>query len=368
MNNKLQSFELSSLLFFIMRASYIGIGIQIYFEYAKVNAYLAPIIGTIIGVIPLLIFLGISKYKEEFNILEINDHLFGKTIGKIINLILMITVFSLTVILYYDLVNFITSESLYETPPLAISIIVLIPIIYLLCKGLKVICKTSIILFFISLGLFILSFFGLVTQVKFGNIQPFLEHGINGTMKASIIHIAYSILPLFILTIIPRNEIYDKEKLTKKMIFNYFFVNILIILGTFIILSVAGIDLALLYQYPDYHILRRISIGGIIQRIENFLSIQWLISICICLTINCYYIIKSFKHIFNIEQERKLNFVIPIIIMGLSTIIFINNIVAFNFLMNVFPTILFAFLFGIPLIIRIMIKKEMNKSFHNIKY
>ena len=44
----------------------------------------------------------------------------------------------------------------------------------------------------------------------------------------------------------------------------------------FLVMSVFGVELATLYQYPEFQILRRVSLGGFIERVESTLSIQWI--------------------------------------------------------------------------------------------
>lgn len=358
MNRKLEILEINSILYFIIRASYIGICITNLIFLAKLDSYLCPIIGGLIGILFLIFYFKMINIDPNKNIVENIKTTFGSILGNIINIILGIFIFSLATLLYYDIINFIGSEYLFNTPSLAIAISVIVPIIYLLNKGLLVIGKTSSILFFLSIVFYLLSVLGLTFQGKMTNLLPFLENGVMPVVHGTLSYIAYSILPIFLLTIIPKKDINIKKGYEKRIIIFYLIVTIINFSVLFNVISVLGIDLASLYQYPDYHVLRRISIGGFIERIESLLAVQWIFCTFIMLVICFYYINQTLKQVFKFNKEKIINFSIPVISMILSLFIFKNNTIANEFTTYIYPLFLFIFLLGIPVILYIFIYRN----------
>lgn len=365
MKHRLQFIEIATLIYFIVRASYIGIGIDNYLYYGKVDGYISIIIGSIIGIIPLLLILKISNINRDKNINQMLESLMGKTFGKILSILLLGFTFFYGTIMFYDLINFIASEYLYKTPYILIGIMIIIPIIYILTKGLKTICRTSLILFMMSLILYLFSMIGLIPNFSFNKMLPFLENGLKYPLIGSIYHIAYAILPLFILTIIPRND-FEGKKNDKRIITVHAITTLLIFISLCNVIGVLGIDLALLYQYPDYHMLRRIQVGGFIQRTESILAIQWLLSLFMLIVFCMYYCLKSTSFLLpkrNSKYDRILQIIFPVGMLILSRNLFQNNTAFVSFTIHTFPIYIYIFFLGIPIIILIvyLIKKYQKK-------
>ena len=363
MNRKLKLFEVNSMLYFILRSSFIGLAITNLIVISKVDSYLCPLIGSILGFIFLLLYFKIINVNPNQNISQNIITCFGNKIGGFINVLLSIFVFIFSILLSYDLINFIGSEYLFNTPNIVIGFVCLIPLIYLLTKGLTVIGKTSNILFFLSIILYILSLLGLFAQGNITNLLPFLENGISPVISGSIAYMAYTILPIFVLTIIPKNKIDNNRKFEKRLIIFYILFNLINFTVLFNVISVLGIDLASLYQYPDYHVLRRISIGGFIERIESLLAIQWMFCIYMMLILCFNYIITSLNDTFKFKKTKFFNFIIPIITIALSLIVFKNNTIANNFIVYIYPTILIIFFLIVPFIIYLFMHFKFKKAY-----
>lgn len=366
MKHRLQFIEIAALIYFIVRSSYIGIGIDCYLHYGKVDGYLSILIGSIIGIIPLLLILKISNINRDKNINQMLETLMGKTIGKIFSILLLGFTFFYATVMFYDLINFIASEYLYKTPYVLIGIMIIIPIIYVLTKGLKTICRTCLILFILSIILYLFSIIGLIPNFSFNKMLPFLENGISGPFIGAFHHIAYAILPLLTLTIIPRKDFEGDKKNDKRIILTHTISVILIFISLCNVIGVLGIDLALLYQYPDYHMLRRIQVGGFIQRTESILAIQWLLCLFVMIVFCMYYCLKTTSFLlpkWKSKNDRILQLLFPIGMLILSRNLFQNNTSFVSFTIYSFPIYIYVFFLGIPIIIFIvyLIKKLQKK-------
>lgn len=355
--NKITCFEYGILIYFVVRSMSLGISMDSYIHIGGVDGYLSPIIGTIVGIIPLFIFIKILNYKPELNIFEKVDFIFGKKIGILINLILTGTVFFLITMVFWNLLNFIGSQYLYRTSILYVAILFGICLIYTCTKKINVLARTSNILFYISLVIFLICSFGLIKSVNFSNLLPFLEFGIKNPLLSGLAHVCYSVLPLFILLLIPKNNIRNNRNLTKTIIFFYIFVNIGKFITILFTISTFGIDLAKIYEFPDFLLLRRISTTGFFQRFESILATQWIFDIFIMLSL-CFNFIKySYKHLISNKCE---NIFISIIIFSsciiCSKFLFKSNTVGDEFILYYLPYILAILLFIIPLIIFIKLK------------
>ena len=343
---KLRCFQSSILVFFMIHGGIFGTGVNLLVKVAKEDMWIATIIGIIVGFIPFYLFISLSSKYPDKNIFEIIESICGKFISKFIILFIVLFVATFTLFAYWNLTNLISSQYLYQTPQLFVYIIFAIPIIYILSKGLKITLRSITIIFFMTAILYIVTFIGLVPQAKFSNIFPILKDGIIPPLKAGLGYIAYVITPLFFINVIPVHYYEDKNDYKKYMIISYIISSLAVFAIPFLVMSVFGVELAKLYQYPEFQILRRVSLGGFIERVESTLSIQWIFELFVLITIGMYFIKQGTYHIIHIKNKRiKLGlngiFIIGAILFSLN--FFRNNTVANEFSINVYPFICLGF-------------------------
>lgn len=357
---KLSSLQFCAIEYFLILANNVGITTYILFNYAAQDGIISIILGTILGLIPLIIYLKIINTKPELNIFEKIEDKFSKT-GKIINLILTLAIAFFIATNYNNLIDFISSQYLSKTPHIIIALSFLPAIIYILTKGTTVIGRTVFILLIISLSFVFLTIIGLIWQIKIDNILPILENGIKNPLMCSLMYITYNITPLFLLTIIPKNEILDKEKLNKRIIITYILANIIILIIYFLTLSILGANLANLYQYPEYDVLKKVSLIGFIERTESTISLRWTFYAFTLTVIGILFISKYIIHTFKIKNEKtnkKIIAIISLIIVLWGKFIFQNRAKFNKTIFNKLPILISIIMILIPFIIY---KKKTNK-------
>lgn len=362
---KLSTLQFCAIEYFLILANNVGLTTYILFNYAKQDGIISIVLGSLIGIIPLATYLKIMNTKPELNIFEKIEDIFKN--GKIINFILTIGILFLTATNYNNLINFISSQYLSQTPQIVIALSFLPAIIYILNKGTTVIGRTIFILFLISMIFLSLTVLGLIWQIKIENLFPILENGIKNPLICSIIYTSFNITPLFLLTVIPKNEILDKEKFNKRVIITYIFANIIVLIIFSLTLLVLGANLANLYQYPEYDVLKKISLIGFIERTESIISLRWTFYVLTVTIIGILFISKYIIHSLKIKNEKtnkKIITIISTLIVILGKFIFQNSTKFNNFTYTKLPIISTILLIIIPLII---IKNVKNKSLHHFK-
>lgn len=354
---KLHLFEYNSISYFLIRCAFVGICLNNLLVISKQDSWISVILSFILGFIPLTIFYLIIDNNSKENIIDFNKNNCGKVLGNIINGTTLVFVFIFTSLLLWNLINFISSQYLYKTPNLVISITFAIAIYYIVSKSINVIGRTSIILFYISIFLFIFSGLGLVFSLDISNVFPILEYGITPIMKGSLNYIAYNVLPLFLITIIPRNELNDSnKKFIKNGIITYSVATLSLFIVVFFILSIYGIEFAQILQYPSYHILKRISILGFIQRVESILSIQWILDLFVVIVMGLYFVKTSICQTFNLKEHKYISFILTTLLVIVTNFLFKNNTVGNKIILNVFPFFNYLFFLIIPTIVLVIAK------------
>lgn len=334
----------TALAYFIFRSAFIGISSVSLITLTQQDSWISILIAFIIGFIPILLFYKIANIKDDLNILEKIDYSFPRC-GKYLKGILGLAIFSLVLLNFWNLTNLIVSQFLSHTPTIVISISLIIPIIYLISKSNVVIARTGLILFFFTALFWILSAVGLLNKFQFDNLMPILEYN---PLKGVIPYISYNILPIFTLLIFPNKHI-------KKSLFTGYLVSMSsLFIVTLFIIAVLGIDLATIFQYPEFHILKLVFEGFVTYRLENMLATQWIFDIFIFSSIG----LKFCNEAFNIKRI----YLFPIILILLNSVVFKNNTIANKLLTYCFPYIIPVFLFLIPLIIYIKLRKKNSEN------
>ncbi len=350
--------ELIFLVSTLIRGFFFGPTIYILFKIAKNNAYLSIILALILSIIPLFIYYKLQNINPKKNIIEtINDNF---KLGKFINIILILFILFFGSLVLWNIINFIRSLFLYQTPLFFISLIVIIPVIILAQKGIQTISRSSVIYFIINIFLFLLAVFSLSGEIKLDYLMPMEITTFKEILHASLICIAYTCLPMFLLLIVPKNNITSNKKLTKSLSIMYIISYTSLFIVIFYCTTVLGSNMSELYQYPEYHILKTISIGNFFRRVEGVIVLQWLFDGILLLSFIIYFAITALKNIKIIKKKELSSIICSLIIFYLANYIFNNNTQAKEYLLTTQPIINYIFLLIIPTIILIilLIKKK----------
>lgn len=328
---KINSLQFAALFLMIIVSFYFGIeGLSIE-NIGGRDSYISILLACIIGIIFLVMFFYIFNFKPKLKINEKIKTLFNKNIASIINTTLIICFFTIAVTSFYNITNFITSQFLTQTPKIIIGLLFLLVIIYINFKGIEVITRVNFILVTIDVILLLISFISLLPKCNFDNFLPFLENPSN-VIKGSGYIFLMNVVPMFMLLVIPKDMLND-NKYKSLIIINYIISFICILNIVIITIGNLGIDLANLYHYPEYIVLKKIHIFNFIDRIENVLEIQWIFGSFQTISFIVYYIKNSKK------SNNNDIIITTFLILIFSLILFKNDTVFEFYIKNIAPSI-----------------------------
>jgi len=331
-NWKINSLQFGTLVSFTILSSLIGIGFNNVTRMAKADAYISIIISYIIGFIPILLFIYLFNQEKTINELIIDT--FGKILGTIINYLLLIPIAIIGICSVYSISNFMVSQFLSNTPIIIIYVVPSIVILYGIIKGIEALSRTSLILYVITIILVLIAILGLAPQLEFDNFKPMLENGLTLPIKGSLIFTVSDIIPVFIMLTISKKNIANKEKTTKSIIIFYTLSILMMFFNIFMTIGTLGIHLTTMYQYPEYMVLKQISFFNFLDRIENFVTIQWIFRTFMLVSMVVFYIKNTIK---KNNNSLVLPALILAIIIALDLIIFKNNTMFTNFVYKIYP-------------------------------
>ena len=268
---KISNFENLQIKFVLGRSLFLGGGISLMLNYGDKDAYLAIILGFLLG-IPLIYlyshvsFSNIKIYLSQNNIIN-------KLTKGILLLFYLFMVFFLTIIFAIFIYSFylpFTKTIISCTPFLFLAI-------YLSTKGSKGIVSVTKVLFFINILLIIFKYSMLAPYLDFNNFLPIYTIGFKKLFLTALIFAIFTTSPYFL--------VIDEKTSFKNNLTCYAASSLTIMVMLIYLIGVFGSSLAKTFSYPEFSILRQINVFNFIQNIESFLAINWLFDIFIALSL-----------------------------------------------------------------------------------
>ena len=207
MNTKISNKGYSGLIYFTSQAMFLGVGITQIINSSKQSSPFVILLGSILGLIVLYFFLKLFNYEKDLTIFQKFEKLYGKVIGNIINILLVLLFAFYFVYTLWSIQIYIQNKYLDKTPSVIILILFLIPTVYSVNKGIKAISKLSLIVFIIAMLEIVLSIFGLVNLIEIDNLKPFFDTPFSNILKNSLYFVSYSLTPTIMLLSVPKNQI-----------------------------------------------------------------------------------------------------------------------------------------------------------------
>lgn len=239
--------------------------------------------------------LSLYKGNDLFDILEI---VFGKLFGKIISILYIWFPFHLGSLIIRDFGEFITIVSANETPMVVFMSAMMFLCIWAVKKGLKLLGRWS------ELGVIVIILLVFVTiilsmpNMQLNNIKPVLYKGINPVIGGAFSVFSFPFAETVVFCLIFSNLKTNKSsyKIFRKGLLIGGFVLFCLIFSEILVLGEFGYTA---HYFPAHTMASRISIGNTIQRMEILVSIAFLgsgfIEISVCLLGNCKGIAKMFN-------------------------------------------------------------------------
>lgn len=254
------------LCYFISRATFLGIGFSLIMNYSSKDAWLSSILGYILGLGIVWIIKKILDYKKGKTLNQILE----KNVSGIILRILII-LFCLYVIFqsYFILQTFMTSFFLTVTPPFYVILPFILIILFVVSKGVKNIARVSESLFWFCIVIPVIILIVLNQYVNFEHFMPIF------TTKPT--NFFYSALIFGVLSSVPNMFLLNIKNSGKNLMKIYSLSVLTLIIIAVIIVGVFGPELSVIYRYPEYMMLKKIKILSFVEKIENIVSVIWII-------------------------------------------------------------------------------------------
>lgn len=350
----------ASLLFFIICAAQIGVGVHgfqaVIYKSAKHDAWVSILVSFLAVNLLVFVTFKLLEMYESNDIFGINLDIFGKFIGNFINLFIIIycgMAFFAIIRNYTDVIN---AWVFPELSPSFIIITLLILVIYAFTAGLRVIIGICFFCFFIGLWIPV----ALLLPMNYANVNyllPVLSNDLIGILKGAY-YMTFTIVGFEIIQVIYP---YVKEKKKAKK-----YVHLSVLFTMFLYLFVMIITLTFFSgEQLGKTIWATLSLFSIIrlpflERIELITICFWMI---IILPNLCLYAWSAYRGFSRLAQIKELKFIIVFSLLIFLGSLFVETRTQIHTFNNKFGAVAFYTVFVYPIILYViaLTKKSLFK-------
>lgn len=287
---------------------------------SKRDTWICAINAFTIAVFIVLIFGVLINKFPNMTIIEINDVVFGKIIGKIISIMYLFYFISLTTLNLRDVCVFTSQQVLPETPLVIISVILVFVCSYTVRKGVHAMTSYCFLIVMVVSVVTITNSVLLIKGMKLDNFLPVLSISMKDYIQATHATTAISFGEIFIFFMLMPN-LTKPQSGKKMMLWGLSF-------GALTLLLIVARDIAVLGEFTSfltmqtYETIKLLHVGDIITRSEilyatMLISLQFFKS-----SIILYATAKAVAQIFNLNSYKYITYALGTIVA--SYILFVH--------------------------------------------
>lgn len=272
-----------------------------------ITVLITGVISTILGAIMVKL---LERYENK-SVYEINKSLYGKYIGTFINILLALLLCALA---SFNIRVFVTTISIIvlpKTPPVILTVFLLLPGLLLAWYGLKVICRFNSYVFFATVIIY-LFYILMLKNVRITFLMPVGEANIPSLIKSTLVLTLSYIGLIFPAIFYP--QVTDKKNVMKNIIYANIFSTIFFLITISIVTGFFGSSMLKYLVFPLLNLARSYR-APVIERVDLLFITLW--TPCLGISMSTFYF--SAYYSVNILLKIKKN-TLPLIIL---TIVFI---------------------------------------------
>lgn len=318
---------------------------------AKQDAWIAAVVGVMLGVLPVLLYNSIGKLLPDLTLIECNEKLFGKWIGTLFSILFIFFAFIGSATLLFYVGNFMTTQVMPRTPIQYINILFISIVVMGVRLGLETIARAAEVFFPWFLVLFLVLVIFLVPEIEIKNIQPVFDTGVKPIMQAALSLVGTASLTLIVFLMIVPACVNNPNEARKDFIAAVLLGGLFIIIITLLSILILGSDTTARQLYPSYVLAKKINVGNFVERIESIMAGLWFFTIYFKMTLYFYAAVVGLAQVLKLRDYRPLCFPMGMLVAVYSLVVYPNVVYMMEWDSTVFIPYVISIGFIFPLII-----------------
>ncbi|MET3290840.1 UNVERIFIED_CONTAM: spore germination protein KB [Brevibacillus sp. OAP136] len=309
------------------------------------DAWIASGIGFIDSFLFAYLFGKLGSRFAGATFIQYSEILLGKWLGKLISVIFILFIFIDTILMLYEIGDFLLTQFIPRTPIQAIIIIFLCITMQGTRVGVGPLVRASEIFIPWATILLIILGVALLPQINVDRLFPIFEHGLSTLWKSNAQQIGF--MSEFAILLMIFANIDRPHQGTKAFILGALLSNLVLFVLTLLAILVLGAELTTKQIYPGFILATRIDVGHFFTRLEAMLATIWFITIFVKTTICFYATTVGVTQLLQLDDHRSL--ILPLgVLMVPCTLLFVPNNTYYEAVISPFWTY-YAFINGVLL-------------------
>ncbi|MCT4594286.1 MAG: spore germination protein [Anaeromicrobium sp.] len=329
---------------------------------ASIDGWLSVLMATICGIFIMYIYILITDIYPYMSLMEINNEVFGKFFGSLLNFLFMYYFFEMARLVLGEFGQFLKDTTNQVTPFIIFYIIGVSISILALTKGLEIVCRLNELLLpigTIAIGLILI---GNLKNLNFSNYLPLLDNGFYPVFKGTILLNGW-LAELVI--VIQLSKFIKERKHIKKILFSSVLaIGLSFSVGILIIAVFGSITRNLMY--PAYNFVRYASFGKSLAHLDVLFISVWIMGIFIKISLLIYGFWSCVYEIFKIRNHNSLLFPIFLLLISMAMTTIKRDGSLILYLHYTFPLLSISMGYIIPIFILLCVSIK-NKFYKNKK-
>ncbi|HWP96848.1 MAG TPA: endospore germination permease [Syntrophomonadaceae bacterium] len=318
------------------------------------DGWIASLIGVMEALLIAWVFCVLVNQFKDKTLIEINDLVYGRMLGKVISLIFIWYLFHLSALVLNVFGRFFATEIYLATPKTVILIIIVAVCASTVGRGIEVLARCSMVLVLLTLFIIINDAALAIPTMDIKNLLPILDIPVGKLLWAAHGAAAFPFAETVAFTMIFAFSNNHKGRYAPVA-------TAILIGGLSLTLLVARNSLVLgpmesAYEYPTYMAIQMIDIGDILSRGEVVVAVFFIFTGFLKLSVLLYGTVLGLSQVFNLRSYRPLIIPIGILMIILALTNVGSSIELYSFINKEFPIYIMPWELGIPLITLIVAK------------
>ncbi|QSO50477.1 endospore germination permease [Alicyclobacillus curvatus] len=350
MPNKLTRIETLLLMFWtIMGTGILAIPFAIG-HFTTRDGWLSPLFLPLPGLTMVIVAVVYARFNQG-NLIQSLRQSFGLFIGGGIGVWYTLCLFIITATVWRELTEFMGTTVYPDTPVPLVSSMLVFPISYGVHKGIKSIGSFGEFLAPLALIVTTAVVLFSIMDMHLDSLFPTLADGWRPILRGSVVpSITYALEPLVIVQIV--QDLNSRKTLGRDLIITLFFVVIALVLIEVVVIAVLGSSVGEL-TYPILEVIRSISVGEFIERLDTFYVMGVLSTIYIKLAVFHYAFCKALEELFHLSSYRVIVWTGALAAWAASMFLFPDTNAVAEFITFATPAYFIVTLLCIPVLLTI---------------
>jgi spore germination protein KB len=334
---------------------------------AKQDAWIAIIIGMMMGFMILWVYTEIQLSYPDKNLPEILMTVLGKWIARPLILLYALTFFFTSVFNLREFTELFTITVLPKTPVTVLIIVVMVTTIYAVSAGIEVVARTAeaalpFFLFFLIL-IYTLTFFS--GNADLSKLKPVLEYG-----WSPVLHSAFPgilVFPFGEMTVFLMYWKYlnSKSKIRKVSFLSVGISGVFLVVSVIIMISVLGVRMTSGLWVPLFEIIKLINVGDFITNLDTVGVVFFLLGGFFKMSLFFYGGVLAIQSLFKVKNPIWL-ILLSAISVSSSSILYFPNLIFHRFVglkvHSPYIDTIFYLILPILILLNIWVKTKLQKS------